>query len=49
MNRGISVALLAVLFYGTLLWVAVASSRTRIEQDLKQRAAGALKEIENLP
>jgi len=49
MNRGISVALLAVLFYGTLLWIAVASSRTRIEQDLKQRAAGALKEIENLP
>ena len=49
MNRGISVALMAVLFYGTLLWVAVASSRTRIEQDLKQRAAGALKQIENLP
>ena len=49
MNRGISVALLAVLFYGTLLWIAVVSSGTRIEQDLKQRAVGALKEIENLP
>jgi outer membrane protein OmpA-like peptidoglycan-associated protein/osmotically-inducible protein OsmY len=48
MNRGISVALLAVLFYGTLLWTAVVSSRSRIEEDLKLRAAGALEEIENL-
>ena len=48
MNRGISVALLAVLFYGTLLWAAVVSSRSRIEEDLKLRAAGALEEIENL-
>ena len=49
MNRGISVVLLAVLFYGTMLWAAVVSSRPRIEQDLKRRAAGALQGIENLP
>ncbi len=49
MNRGISIALLAVLFYGILLSAAVVSSRSRIEADLTQRAADALKGIDNLP
>jgi hypothetical protein len=49
MNRGISIALLAVLFYGILLSAAVVSSRSRIEADLTQRAADALKGIAELP
>ncbi|MFP6873844.1 MAG: OmpA family protein [Verrucomicrobiales bacterium] len=49
MNRGISIALLAVLFYGILLSAAVVSSRSRIEADLTQRAEDALKGIDDLP
>ncbi len=49
MNREMSVALLAVLFYGTLLAGAVISSRPRIEEDLKRRAVGALERVEDLP
>ena len=48
MNRGISVALLAVLFYGTLLLAAVFLSRSRIEGDLTQRAVDALEGVKNL-
>ncbi|MCP4849412.1 MAG: OmpA family protein [Verrucomicrobiaceae bacterium] len=43
-----SVTLLAVLFYGTLLCIALISSRPRIEQDLKLRATGALEELEDI-
>ena len=49
MNPRISVALLAVLFYGGLLWTAVLSFRPGIEDDLKERAEAVLEEIEELP
>ena len=49
MNPRISVALLAVLFYGGLLWTAVLSSRPGIEGDIKERAEAVLEEIEELP
>ena len=49
MNPGISVALLAVLFYGGLLWTAVLSFRPSIEDDLKKQAEAVLEQIEELP
>ena len=49
MNPRISVALLALLFYGGLLWTAVLSSRPGIEDDIKERAEAVLEEIEELP
>jgi outer membrane protein OmpA-like peptidoglycan-associated protein len=49
MNRGISVALLATLFYGALLCTAILLSQPDIEEDLKKRAKAALEQIENLP